>query len=283
LTLQVERSPLPHGPHAAEGRGPLLVVLDGSPAAEQALWQVRPLIERLRLPLVLWRCVPGPDAAASEQLTGLAAALSRQGVDAAARVRTGAPAVELLAELEATRPYLTAIVSDGGPGLVGWRRDEVTRALLRSSPTPLLLCRPLAAPARPFRRLLVPLDDGERSAAILPLVEDLARAHGARVLLLRVSRRRDHLHDPWPIDAEGLAGSLYAARTRLAAAGVEVEALGRFGDPAAEIVSCAEERAVDLIALSGGAPGGLTSWLRAPVLQYVRREFAGAILVHRSG
>ena len=130
-----------------------------------------------------------------------------------------------------------------------------------------------------LRRILVPLAGPERAEQVLPLVADVARAHDASVLLLRVSRRRDHLHDPWPITATALAHSLHPARARLASAGVEAQAVGRLGDPAAEIVACAEEHDVDLIVMTDRPRGRLARLLGGSPVDYVRREFRGPVLV----
>lgn len=228
--------------------GPVMVALDGSTAAEQLLWRVRPLAERLRLPLV---------------------------------VSSGA----LLAEITAVRPSLVAVLDRRRPGVLGSRRAELPDELLRGGVAPILRCKPWTEgepPSRPVRRILVPLDGSARATAVLPLVEDLGRAYDATVLLLRVSRRRDHLHDPWPITATALAHSLYPARVRLASAGLNVQVIGRFGDAAAEIVSCAEEHAADLLVMAHRPRGGLARLLGGSHVDYVRREFRGALLVQPS-
>lgn len=136
-----------------------------------------------------------------------------------------------------------------------------------------------APPPRSVTQVLVPLDGTPRAARILPAVADLARAHDARVLLLRVARRRDHLFDPQPVTTTTLVASLAGARERLLDVGVDAVALGRFGDPAAEVVACAEERGVDVIALTPGRRTGLRRWLSPSVTDHVLREFRGAVLL----
>lgn len=230
-------------PRAAAGVAPLLLALDRGRSEAQALWQVRRLVAGL-------------------------------GRDVVARPLEG-----LVAEARALRPHLAVVPLDAPPGPLGrWvrRRGAVARALVREAGCAVLSVRP---GAEPIRRLLVPLDRTEAAARILPLVEEVALAYGARVLLLRVARRRDHLLDAAPATPVGLARSLEPARARLAAAGLEVEALGRLGDPRVEIVTCAEERAVDLVALTDRARWGLGAWLGGSCVDYVQREHRGALLV----
>lgn len=273
----------PHAAAAGEARrGPILVALEQHPADEVLLRHVRPLAERSGLPLVLWHTVPADDARrerAARYVASVAAGLRARGVSAGARLATGPDAdVELARELRAIRPSWVAGLDAGGA--LRRRPGRLARRLLGSG-APALLSRSSSAGAAPVRlwQVLVPLDGSARAARILPAVADLARAHGARVLLLRVSRRRDHLFDAEPPTTASLAASLLEARRALAAVGVEAVTLGRFGDPAAEVVACAEERGVELIALTTGRRRGPRRWLSPSVTDHVLREFAGAVLV----
>lgn len=263
-------------------RGPILVALEHQPADELLLEQVRPLAERHGLPLILWRSV-APDDFTRQRAAGyvasVAAGLRAFGVSAGARIATGSDAAaELARELEATRPSWVAGL--GTSGLPRRGSGELARRLIGSgAPALLSTARGAAASPARIRQVLVPLDGSARAARILPAVADLARAHGARVMLLRVARRRDHLFDETPVTTTSLADSLLHARRTLVEAGVDAVALGRFGDPAAEVVACAEERGVELIALTAGRRRGLRRWLSPSVTDHALREFTGALLV----
>ena len=273
----------------------VLVPLDGSELAEQALVQVRPLVDRLGLEVALLTCVPpaedesgaAPSAdAAREYLAEVTRRALGPSVRSTARVATGDPASEILDEIARRPPYLVALTTHGRSGIARWIRGSVAQRLLRRSPAPLLVCRPFEDASEgdhgPFRRILVPLDGSERANRILPLVQDVARSYGSRVVLLRVARRLDAAqHDP-PITPDGLARSLHDARARLESAQVEVEARGRFGDAAAEVVACADEHAVDLIAMSTHGRTGLRRWLFGSVAEHVFDECRAPLLVQRS-
>lgn len=273
----------------------VVVALDGSEAAEQALWQVGPLVDHLGLDLVLLRCVPEePDpehapgdtvAIADEYLREVLSRVARPGRRVETHVRVGEPASEILGEARRLDAYLVALTTRGRSGVARWLHGSVAQRLLRRCPAPLLLCRPVAptegAPPA-FRRVLVPLDGSERSARILPLVQDVARAYDAQVVLLRVSRRLDHASDPESITTEALARSLERERARVADAQVRVQLEGRFGDAAAEIVAYAEERGVDLVAMTTHGRRGLARWLFGSVAEHVFDSCQAPLLVQRS-
>lgn len=113
------------------------------------------------------------------------------------------------------------------------------------------------------KRILAPLDDRERSEAIVPVLGALARDFGATVRLLRVL--------PVPELVVGSDGRILAyvdqETARLTAGGTEdlrriaaqldgvaVESVVRFGEPVNEILLEAEAFDADLIALA--SPGG---------------------------
>ena len=115
------------------------------------------------------------------------------------------------------------------------------------------------------KRILAPIDPREDSEAILPVVAALARDAGSTVRLLRVLPVPTQVvgnhgrivafvdQEMERLTAEGLA-DLQHAEAELA--GVPVEAVVRFGEPAKEIVVEAEAFHADLIALAAGRPAG---------------------------
>jgi nucleotide-binding universal stress UspA family protein len=169
-----------------------------------------------------------------------------------------------------------------------------------------------------YRRILVPLDGSEMSEAALRVAGDLAEGTATEVILLTVAEPQ-HAVIAWamesqqPLQAMGMVvpaavETLTPRRTiqtkgqafdrvrneldayladrakRLLPAGVEVERRVRFGDPIREIVDCAQEEGVDVIAMSthgrtgpsrvlfGSVAGGVLRRGVKPVLM-VRPEF----------
>jgi nucleotide-binding universal stress UspA family protein len=138
------------------------------------------------------------------------------------------------------------------------------------------------------KRILVPLDADERSEAIVPLVAAVARDGGATVRLLRVypiPERRDGTHGRTVEYVDQAMSRLTAegrddlAREEARLAGVPVETVVRFGEPAEEIAREAEAFGADIIALSEAPHGRVRRLLRPGVAQRVARETSVPTLV----
>jgi nucleotide-binding universal stress UspA family protein len=99
-----------------------------------------------------------------------------------------------------------------------------------------------------FRKFLIPHDGSAVASAVLPVACALARATGARVVLLRVSPPEDDLpvHD---ITAQ-VYQSLERIRYELIRPGLSMPSLVRHGDPAEQILAAAREEQMDLIAMA---------------------------------
>ena len=127
------------------------------------------------------------------------------------------------------------------------------------------------------KRILVPLSQGERAEAVLPLVRDMALAGGATVRLLHVAPLAE-----LRMDADGRViayanqesdrleqqGLDYLRLLGAQLEGVPVESVVRFGDPREEILLEAEAFGADLIALTTAT----RRWLRPRVLGPVAKR-----------
>src|SRR6266516_6908137 len=131
------------------------------------------------------------------------------------------------------------------------------------------------------KRILVPLDGDERSEGIVPLVAAVARDSGATVRLLRVypvPERRDGTHGRTVEYVDQAMSRLAAegrdalAREEARLAGVPVETVVRFGEPAEEIVDEAQAFEADVIALAEPARGPLHRLLRSGTADRVARQ-----------
>jgi nucleotide-binding universal stress UspA family protein len=106
-----------------------------------------------------------------------------------------------------------------------------------------------------YGTILVALENSRTDEAILAHVERLARLAGSRLLLVHVAdgwvaRHLEQLNLADSAEMREDRAYLESVRSRLAAAGLEVEAELARGEPADEIVRLAEEKGVDLIAMS---------------------------------
>src|SRR5215510_5546448 len=123
------------------------------------------------------------------------------------------------------------------------------------------------------KRILTPIDAREASERVVPVVAAMAREMGSTVRLLRVFPVPERVVDQYGrtvayadqemerLTARGL-DDLQAAETALA--GVPVETVVRFGDPADEILAEAEAFDADLITLASAPNRGRLQHLFAP-------------------
>jgi len=137
------------------------------------------------------------------------------------------------------------------------------------------------------KRILVPLDD-EHAEAIVPLVASVARDGGATVRLLRVypvPERREGPHGRTVEYVDQAMSRLTAearddlARDEERLAGVPVEIVVRFGEPAEEIALEAEAFGADVIALSETPRGRLRRILAPGLADRLARETSIPMLV----
>ena len=106
-----------------------------------------------------------------------------------------------------------------------------------------------------YRHILIALENSRTDEAILAHVEELAPHFGSRLLLVHVAdgwvaRNLERLNLAESAEMREDRAYLEAVRARLAARGIPVETELACGEPADEIARLAEERGVDLIAMS---------------------------------
>jgi nucleotide-binding universal stress UspA family protein len=137
-----------------------------------------------------------------------------------------------------------------------------------------------------YKSILVPLDGSALAEAILPEIEMLARCMQARIILLRVCRA--HVfpgRDPTKAEIEVVRRAeayLTAIRDRLAAEGLEVEALVRYGAVAEEILTHSSRKDIDLIAMSTHGRSGLGRWALGSVAEKIVRRSDKPVLLLRA-
>jgi nucleotide-binding universal stress UspA family protein len=132
--------------------------------------------------------------------------------------------------------------------------------------------------AREIRRVLLPTDFSECSAAAGELGLTLAKACGASVLLLHVIQMPDWGHPDLAGWVEMQARLAKAAETAMAplaaqarAAGLEVEWLVTDGEPAAAIGRTVTEKRVDLVVMGTAGRKGVQRLLIGSVADKVVR------------
>lgn len=284
----------------------IIVPLDGSPLAEQALDMARYLADTLQGSLVLAHVVesppvPGGAEPVRDESERYLAAVARDvaagtAVPVVTRILFG-PVAETLLALAREEPRTMIVMSSHGRGGVGRLLfGSVSDQVIRRASAPVLIVRaPLISGDR-VRHVLVPLDGSPVAEAALPLGLAIARATGATLGLVRVAEV--YSMAPFarlggsiaPVDDELLEELIEhvrdEARAYLDAVVEEHRAPDihivwevRVGRPAEEIIRAAQTTGADLIVMSTHGRGGLQRWAFGSVTDEVLRSRAAPVLV----
>jgi nucleotide-binding universal stress UspA family protein len=272
----------------------ILVPLDESALSHRILSVVRRLVRtnpraEIHLVRVLARdeadprAKGDPVAQARAHLDHAVELLARAGLRASSSLQVGEPATEILKAAEAFGPSLVALASHGRSGVSRWIRGSTAERVLAGARHPVLLANPIGLPderwwgalapsselarATELKQILVPLDGSEASAAILPLVRDVAQAHDAEVTLLLVRGA-----------AEPPSLEPFVRRLR----GLSVKTRVVEGDPASAILSAAADGGFDLVAMTTHGHTSLSRWAFGSVAEHVLRHCATPLLVKRT-
>jgi len=129
-----------------------------------------------------------------------------------------------------------------------------------------------------YEKILVAVDGSESSQHALDHAAPLARAFGAKVLVLTVAE------DEWDHEDRKAAARKIVNEAISAASleGVETVPLVAFGEPEDQIVEIAEDQEADLIVVGNRGLSGLRSFLLGSVSYKVARSAHRPVLiVHR--
>jgi nucleotide-binding universal stress UspA family protein len=280
----------------------ILVPLDGSALAEQALPAAASISRATHRPLVLARVipimpVPNPFGApvpaeplqqlvdeeqqqAAEYLEQIASSLRPQRLTLQAYVAHGEPASTLLELTPALQVGLIVMTSHGRTGLARLAVGSVADRLVRDGHVPVLLVHAGAAAAERAGRLdhaVVPLDGSALAETALSTAVALAGPLLQRITLLRViapdasqeqraaaHRYLDHQHAQ--------------VQQQLVGRPCTVSALMRQGHPAEQIRRQAEADAALVVMATRGATGA-RRWALGSVADQVVHEAGGPVLV----
>lgn len=142
-----------------------------------------------------------------------------------------------------------------------------------------------------FTRILVPLDGSTRAEQALPIAARIARASGARILLVRavvvpvtygVTMEGESLH--WRLaqdETEEAQTYLNTMAQSEQLKGLPVEGIVKVGVAANVILDAVAERGVDLVVLTSHGRTGFTRWVLGSVAQHVAHHSTAPVLVLR--
>lgn len=224
---------------------PILVPLDGSDLAEQALPYAEALAESGRQLILL---EVGQDS--DDDLRAL-----ERHADSGARLETaqGDPTEQILQVAQDLGVGLIVMTTNGRGAVGCWAFGSVADQVTRRSPVPVFVVRPReedGSDVSPvIRRLVVPLDGSALAEEALPTAVSLAKRLNVPVQRLR---NRDLV------------------------ATSEV----RVGSPATELLAVVQEG--DLVVLTTRERGGIERWFLGSVAEELVRHAAGPVLLVRA-
>ncbi|HEU5042179.1 MAG TPA: universal stress protein [Gemmatimonadales bacterium] len=282
----------------------ILIPLDGSDAAEQALPVAERLARRTGAPLHLATVFVPPEAAELEEEARRRletymecagdAARSAHGLAVTTAVLTGAPAVALAHHARIRHADLVVMTTHGRGGLSRWWLGSVADRLLRRTTVPVLLL-PLRSHAQPieFHRILVALSGEAGDDAVVEHALALAApACGATLRLVRVVPASVPMLGPLPAyptprgpDWAGrlaLEARTALARTsgRLDGCGVRVTTEVVASENIAEaVLHAADAMSADLIAVGSHGAGAVERLILGSVADKVIRGAGRPVLV----
>ena len=260
----------------------ILVPLDGSRLAEQALVPAVRITGRTQGALVLlhavtpaeWFSMSARDYVARERrhaaeyLAALAEKLGRNGIGIQERVVTGEPSRAIVAAAAREKADLIALSTHGRGGAREWAFGSVAERVLRTISQPVLVYRGKAPAGGEIRRILLALDETEKTLGVVPGAVDLAEAMNAELLLLHVGKKMPETLER----ARAVVGRRpVGARVRLTS-----------GDPASAILAVAEDEKADLVALATAGKTRQDKLFLGSVAEEILRRADRPLLVTRT-
>ena len=138
-----------------------------------------------------------------------------------------------------------------------------------------------------MRQILVPLDDSELAAVVLPYVASIAERFHSKCLLYHVRETRPRWREgTLPIQIGGTTARtireyLETVARRLSEQGIEVDTLIEPGNPAAKILQTARSTNTDLLVIATHGHGGIGLWLFGSVAHRVVERVDTPLLLVR--
>ena len=257
----------------------MLVPLDGSELAEQAIPYVERLAQKLKSEVILITvCLPGDplERALAEYVKRRAEKIQSLGMKARSLCIEGEPAVSIINFAEKNNVGLIVISTHGKTGVGQWPLGNIANKVVQRSNIPVFLVRsshPGKTPAgSELRKILVNLDGSHFSEAIIPYVEKLAKGMNSEVTLLRVIesaklpqlaayREREKYEKDFMAKMEREAERyLDKKKTAMESKGVNVNSAFLIGKPVEAILQYAEDKSSNLLALTTHGFSGIAKW-----------------------
>jgi len=309
----------------------LLLPLDGSTEAELPLPAVTALVRKHsdRAGLVLLRSAGNSEShettgpaqvreleAAESYLNGVASGIDQSGVKVTSIARYGDPVDVIVSQAQSEEAALVVMATHGRRGMDRVLHGSLTEAVLARAKQPVVVYGPAATADTRFERMLIPLDGGPFSAAMLPEAARFAESFGIqRIDLIAVLPPQIvHVDDldgtppAWGLEQMGITpigGGNYALRASQPPVHERIEELEhaldywseRLGDCGAEVATRVEynlgpssiaqctlklpaELRSDIVVMRPHARGGLSRAVTGSVADAVIRSSPLPVLLY---
>lgn len=278
----------------------ILAALDGSQLAENVLPFVTDLATRFRSQVDLVTVTgetekgPGLDRVFEAYLGRHAEKLRENKIAVKTAILSGNPSEKILDYAEKNKIDLIAITSIGKGGTGRWKLGSVAEKLSTTSSAPVLLV-PITggtgAPHGPFfTRILVPVDVSDLGGAALPCVFALGpKAHSSVTLLYvepipyaptQLARR--YYEETAEYLRKNVRAYLEKTAKEMRDDGIETAYDIVTGDPADQILTYAQNKGFDLIAMSTHGRTGIVRWALGSVANKVLHNTTTPLLLVRA-
>jgi nucleotide-binding universal stress UspA family protein len=237
----------------------ILIPLDGTESAEEILRYATSITQKPHTRITLLNVLSAPEDTGSPHADRIQDSLSADGWSVTRESRMG-DAVEEIIKFSMLQPASMIMMSTHGrTGIERIREGSVTEQVIRQSPCPVFVLHSMRAEPPDqrsdnlFRRILVPLDGTEASAAILSCVERMARAHDSEVIIF---------HDEMvgPEDEERrrvIKETIQEYSVSLANKNIKVSIdMSTYKRPIREILNKIDEMNIDLVSMASHGEGG---------------------------
>ena len=236
----------------------ILIPIDGTESVEKTLLYVRSISKREKTQVVLLHVTPKVNSlnAAVEvhpHVSAIHDALQSEDWNVKREERIGDPVREIIKMSILLPASMIMMSTHGRSGIERIREGSVTEQVLKQSPCPVFILH--STRQQPvdnrredvFKRILVPLDGSEASAAILSCVERFARMHDSEVVLFH-----DELeHAEYAEEKAAIKAKLQEQSVDLANAGLKISLdMTTYKKPIREILDRIDNLNIDLVAMA---------------------------------
>ncbi len=292
----------------------MLVPLDGSKTAENALPYARSLAKTLKIPVKLLGVIEvshyTSSARASYLDTLVDAAIRRNqeylqrvamtfpGAKVEYTVEGGLPEEIIITKAAEKKGTLITMATHGRSGLDRWLMGSVAEKVLRGADSPILLVRATEDAKSEGEimpdRIIVPLDGSQIAEAVMPIVEGFAKAAKLKVALVRAysaapimysASHEDFLDDLNQVLAElksAATSYLHHTAEQLKSKGLaDVVPIVSEGEAAETIIELARGAPNSLIVMCTHGHSGVKRWVLGSVTEKVVRHGGNPVLVIR--